>query len=348
MSVDKDYCMSSYLAFRYIEDDMKNFYIGMRHESIPPVSDSEKLFVRSANDINRMIENQFLKICHKKLGILLSGGMDSAILASYMRGCDAYTFRFLGGEFQKEELQRAKYYAECYDLNLHYIDITWATVEKNLDAVMEAKAAPVHSIEPQILQGAIEAQSDAIEMMIVGESSDLLFGGMDGLLACDWTFDAFMQRYIFTQPAEVLANPVGVEYLFERYRTKGHCIDFLLFMKDVFAIESSSSYWNAFSAANMPYYDPYARLEMVDTLDLFRVRHGEPKYLIRELFSMKYPGMPIPDKIPMPRPVDMYFAEWQGPKRPEFKKNLDITKFSGNQKWQIWCLEQFLNKYEPR
>lgn len=33
-------------------------------------------------------------------------------------------------------------------------------------------------------------------------------------------------------------------------------IDFLKFMDDVFSIESSSSYMNAFSVAEMSYYDP--------------------------------------------------------------------------------------------
>ena len=48
----------------------------------------------------------------------------------------------------------------------------------------------------------------------------------------------------------------------------------------------------------------------------------------------------------MPRPVDTYFADWSGPTRPEFKRNLDMSKFTGNQKWQMWCLERFLNEYE--
>ena len=57
----------------------------------------------------------------------------------------------------------------------------------------------------------------------------------------------------------------------------------------------------------MPYYDPYARLKMADELDLYRVRNGEPKYLIRDLMHLKYPDIPVPNKIPMPRPVDEYF-----------------------------------------
>ena len=70
--------------------------------------------------------------------------------------------------------------------------------------------------------------------MFVGESSDLIFGGMDGLLAKDWTVEEFMNRYIFTKPEEVLVDPESMEYLFERYRAEGDKIDFLTFMDDIF------------------------------------------------------------------------------------------------------------------
>lgn len=115
--------------------------------------------------------------------------------------------------------------------------------------------------------------------MFVGESSDLIFGGMDQLIGQDWTFDAFMDRYIFTKPEDVLAEPESMQYVFERYRKDGNMIDYMTFMDDVFSIESSSSYLNAFAVAGMPYYDPYARLKMADELDLYRVRHGEPRFI---------------------------------------------------------------------
>ncbi len=238
--IDKKYCMSSYMAFRYIEDDNKEFYEGFKHNNIKPLADNQRIPVKTVEDIDREIGKQMEQFKNKRKGILLSGGMDSAIVASYLSGSDAYTFRFLGGEFQKEELSRAEYYAKYYGLNLHYVDISWDTVVTHLDAVMKAKCAPVHSIEPQILQAALQAKADGIEMMFVGESSDLIFGGMDGLLAKDWTFDEFMDRYIFTKPEDVLVEPESMQYLFERYR-KGNDIDFLTFMDDVFSIESSSS-----------------------------------------------------------------------------------------------------------
>ncbi len=343
--VDKKYCISSYMAFRYIEDDDKEFYEGFKHNNIKKIPDNQKILVKTAEDIDCEIANQMNKFKDKKKGIMLSGGMDSAIVASYLSGSDAYTFRFLGGEFQKEELERARYYAKYYGLNLHYVDITWNTVLTHLEAVMKAKCAPVHSIEPQILQAALQAKADGIEVMFVGESSDLIFGGMDALLAKDWDFDEFMNRYIFTKPEDVIVEPESMQYLFERYR-QGDKIDFLKFMDNVFSIESSSSYFNAFAVAGMEYYDPYARLKMAEKLDLYRVRHGEPKYLIRNLMAKKYPEIPVPDKIPMPRPVDTYFKTWEGPKHPVFRNDIDMNKFTGNQKWQMYCLEKFLNMNE--
>lgn len=344
--IDKKYCMSSYMAFRYIEKDDMDFYSGLHHYNIKPIPDNQRIPVRTCDDIDQEIRRQMEQFKDKKKGILLSGGMDSAIVASYLCGADAYTFRFLGGTYQKEELERAEYYAKYYNLTLHYVDITWDTVISHLEPVMKAKAAPVHSIEPQILQAALQAKADGIEMMFVGESSDLVFGGMDGLLAKDWTFDEFMNRYIFTKPEDVLVDSESMKYLFERYREDGDKINFLGFMDDVFSIESSSSYLNAFAVADMLYYDPYARLKMADELDLYRIRHGEPKYLIRALMAKKYPEISVPNKIPMPRPVDVYFKNWEGPRRPEFRKDIDMNKFTGNQKWQMYCLERFLEMNE--
>ena len=259
-----------------------------------------------------------------------------------MPGCDAYTFRFLGGDYQKEELQRAETFAKQYGLTLHYVDIDWNTVTSNLKQIMISKGGPVHSIEPQICQGAKQAMDDGVDLMIIGDGSDYVFGGMDQLLSRDWTFEDFYHRYVYVEPEEVLKEPVSVRYLFERYRDGDH-IDFVKFMDTVATEESYGSYSNAFLVAGLDYFDPYEKLKMAESLDLCRIRSGESKYLIRELFKMRYPDLPVPNKLPMPRPVDAYFANWKGPTRPEFRNDIDISQYKGNQKWLIWCLEQFLN-----
>ena len=68
----------------------------------------------------------------------------------------------------------------------------------------------MNSIEPQICQGTKQAMADGIDLMIIGDGSDYVFSGMDQLLSQDWTFDAFMNWYIYVDPFEVLRELVSV------------------------------------------------------------------------------------------------------------------------------------------
>lgn len=344
--IDKDFCLSSYIAYRYIYKEDVDFYEGMKHRNYVPIN--KRVSVVSAEEIDADIQAQFdsLYAKYKNIGILLSGGMDSAILASYLKpGSHAYTFVANGTTVFNADEERAAYYCQKYGLQHRLINISFEDYKEFTPIVMKTKCAPVHSIEPQIYKAAIEAKADNVDLIIVGESADLIFGGMDQLLSKDWLLDDFAKRYTFLEPDSVLTNPVDVKMLYEEYR-KGEYIDFLSFMDNVFAIESSSSYMNAFATAQMPYYDPYARLIMGEPLNLHRVRNGEPKYLIRNLYAIKYPELPIPNKIPMPRPVDMIFRDWVGPQRKEFRKDIPMNNLTGNQKWQLWCAERFLEIYD--
>lgn len=346
--INKNFCLSSYIAYRYIYDENVNFYEGMKHRHYVPVADDLKIPVKTAEDIDAEIQKQFDELYSKydSIGILLSGGMDSAILATYLKpGSYAYTFATDLSDVYLDDNRRAEAYCKKIGLNHKYVDISFEDYKKYAPIVMKNKCAPVHSIEPQIYKAALEAKKDGVELIIVGESADLIFGGMDQLIGKDWLYDDFVERYTFLKPELVLENPVDVSTLFEKYR-QGEKIDFLTFMDEVFSIESSSSYLNAFEVAEVPYYDPYAKLVMSEPLDLHRVRNGEPKYLVRNLFHIKYPEIEIPFKIPMPRPVDVIFKDWEGPTRFEFRKDIPMKQLTGNQKWQLWCAEQFLNMNE--
>ena len=345
--IDRALSISSFLALRYTEKPNVDFSEKYRYRHPEMPADKDRILVSSAQDISESLEKQIKEKCtgYNKVGIMLSGGMDSSILATYLPGIDAYTFRFMGGSYQQDELARAEMFAKKNHMTLHYVDIDWNTVKDNLKPVMVSKGGPVHSIEPQICQCALEAKNDGVDLMIIGDASDYIFGGMDKLLSKDWTFDSFVKRYMYVDPFEVLNDPISVQYVFERYRTDNG-IDFVEILEKLATQESYGSYNNAFITAGLDYFDPYEKLKMSDPLDLQRIRAGESKYLIRELFKMRYPDVQVPEKIPMPRPVDAYFADWDGPSRPEFKKDIDISRYSGNQKWLMWCLEEFLNMEE--
>ena len=347
---NKDFCLSSYIAFRYIWKDGMDFYKGFHHQNYVAVKDEDKIPVKTSEDIDREIQKQvdLLYQQYDNIGILLSGGMDSANLAAYLKpGSHAYTFVSDTGVFN-DDVERAKKYCQKFGLQHHLIEITFDDYKKYTPIVMARKHAPVHSIEAQIYKAAIMAKKDGVEMILVGESADLIFGGMDKLITPQWDYEGFTKRYTFLEPSLVLANPVAEAQteLYEQYRQGETGIDYMRFMDEVFSIESSSSYLNAFAMAGLPYYDPYARLVMAEPLDMQRVRNGEPKYLVRGLYALKYPELEIPFKIPMPRPVDAIFKDWEGPKRPEFRSDIPMQQLTGNQKWQLWCAQLFLDLFD--
>ncbi|MBQ4309719.1 MAG: asparagine synthase, partial [Lachnospiraceae bacterium] len=269
--IDRKYSNSAFVALRFTEKPGVDFCSAWpyRHPDMP--SEEGRILVSTAAEIDRAIADQLddaKSTVPGRVGLLLSGGMDSGILASYLPGADAYTFRFLGGEYQKEELRRAEIFAERNGMTLHYVDIGWEQVREALPAVMRSKGGPVHSIEPQIYLAAQQAKADGVGLMIIGDASDYVFGGMDKLLSKDWTYDEFVRRYIYVDPFEVLREPVSMDYVFERYRTAGagsersvgaenagaaDGIDVPEILRTLAAQESYGSYNNAFEAAEMPY-----------------------------------------------------------------------------------------------
>ncbi len=83
--VDKTYCASSYLMYRTVVDENKTFY--------PDVSinrfrlDFERIPVGSSNELKNALEKQMYEWTKDgKAALALSGGIDSAILAKFMRG----------------------------------------------------------------------------------------------------------------------------------------------------------------------------------------------------------------------------------------------------------------------
>lgn len=344
--VDKELCMSRFLAFRYIEEEDLNFFDGLRHVvwKRPPAGESH--VVGSADEIERAIikETEAFYV-PGKTAIFLSGGIDSAILASYLpRGTKAYTFHCVAEGAVNETEQAAKY-AEAYGLDHEVIDMHWKDFEELTPELLRHDGVPFHSIEVQLLKAARRAKADGFDHLILGESADGVFGGLDGLLSKDWSIEGLMERYCFVRPERALKNPVSVRNVFERYLRPDGIMDIEAFIHGVFCIESSCSYLHAFDLAGVSALMPYGRMRMSEPLDLARVRRGESKYLLRELFARRYPDMAAPRKIPMPRATTQWFADWRGPTRPEFIPGCQ-KDMTGDQKWLVWCLERFLNAYE--
>ncbi len=342
---DKLYCMSHYLAFRFIKDENINFFDGLSHTVFKPRDEKEIALVSTINEMDSIIRakiNEFY--VPNKTAILLSGGIDSAILASYLpEGTKAYTFKCIA-DGAIDETAQARKYCDAYKLDHEIIEMNWSDFEELTPEILKADGVPFHSIEVQLLKAAKYAKSQGIERFIIGESADLIFGGMDKLIGKDWNFEEFYNRYNFIEPSKALKNPISVKDVYEKYRLPNDKIDFLTFMDEIFSIESSTSYMHAFKIAGIKYLDPYTFMKMAFPLDLSRIRNGEPKYMVRELFAKRYPNIEIPTKIPMPRATNQWLENYK-PTRPEFIENC-AENMTGDQKWLCWCLEQFLNMHD--
>ena len=113
-------------------------------------------------------------------------------------------------------------------------------------------------------------------------------------------------------------------------------------LSNIFYDESTNSYYNACHTAGIECFMPYANTFMNVPLDYQRVREGENKYFIREIFKKLYPYLEIPQKTPMPRPMNEWFKDWNGPKNEMFWENC-AKDMTGDQKWLIWSLNKFLD-----
>ncbi len=342
MIADKKYCMSSFLMFRTIADAEKTFKAGIVPKRYH--SEHERCSVSTSFELETILREQVQRATEDgHAALALSGGIDSAILARFMpKGSVAYTFQCrVPGVEVTDEVPRAAVYAKECGLEHRVVEVTWEDLEKTAPLLMRRKGAPIHSIEAQIYKAACRAKADGFSALIFGESADANFGGHDGLLSRDWAMDEFVERYSYVMPQSVLKDSVVIREPFVRYEKEG-IVDVHEFMRNEYYAESMGSYQNACDCADIRFIAPYAHAYLGTELDYDRVRGGESKYLVRELFGRLYPGLAAPEKIPMPRPMGEWLKDWPGPTRPEFHPHC-TDGMSGDRKWLVWVLEKYLN-----
>lgn len=346
MIADKKYCMSSFLMYRVVSDPDKCFsdeyipnYLPMP-EYREPIHNSEDLY----NSLKRQMEEYTRG--KKKCAIALSGGIDSAILLQFMPDNSvAYTFKCVvpGIEVADESPQAAEYLKVAKPKGIEHkvVEIYWEDLEKSAVPLMKRKGAPIHSIEAQIYKAALQAVEDGCDCFIFGDTADCVYGGHSNLLAKDWTFGEFVDRWSFVLPYKALKDYEMDFRPYYEYEKDGY-IDVLPFLTIYEAPCSLNSYRNATGLAGIELFAPYAHTIYAEPLDLERVRRGENKYVVREVFERLYPGFVIPPKTPMPRPMNIWLGEWGGPVRPEFIPHC-TDEMTADQKWLVWSLERFLD-----
>ena len=142
------YALNSFLTFRFVYGN-KDWKKGLSPYS-PKINNLEKYLVDSSDDIIQSINKVISDIDLNKTALLLSGGIDSAIIASFLNeGMSAYTIKFTA-ENAIDETDVASIYAKEYKLNHKIISISFSEYMSVVDTLIENKKSPLHPIEPAL------------------------------------------------------------------------------------------------------------------------------------------------------------------------------------------------------
>lgn len=340
MKTDLQYCSNSYLQYRTVIDKEYRF-----HDTITPwyyKEEQERVPVSSVEELDEQLQKRVQEALKQgPVALMLSSGMDSAILASYLpKGTQTYTLR-CHAQSAIDETEKARYYAERNGLKHTVIDVYWEDFERDALPLMRQKGYPIHSIEVQIYKAARLAREAGIQTLIFGETADIIYGGHSKLLAKDWDTESFTDRFSFVDTQKVLRHPLRIQEPILPYVSEDGTVDVFRFLNGFEYGVSLGFYTNACRMAQMQLYAPYSYTRLGMPLDMQRIRNGENKYIIRELYQRIYPDLDVPDKTPLPRPMTEWLKDWKGPFHSEIISD-HIEELTGDQKWYVYALNEFL------
>ena len=340
MKTELLFCANSYLTYRAIVDQNRQFADHLPpwfyHHDVPrkPIHTPEELDRHLQSAMNAALKNG-------PVALMLSSGMDSAILASYLpEGTQTYTLH-CHADSGIDETGAARAYAQRNGLKHTVVDVYWSDYEAFAGKLMRRKGCPIHSIEVQVYKAALQAKKDGIRTLIFGETADIIYGGHSKLLARDWDLEVFTKRFAFVDTEKVLRHPQRIQEPILPYVQEDGNVDVFAFLNGFEYDVSLGFYNNACRLAQMDFFAPYSSTVLGHPLDLARIRSGESKYIVRALFRQLYPDLPIPDKTPLPRPMAQWLKDWTGPLHPEVLPD-HLSELTGDQKWYVYALNQFL------
>ena len=338
------YALNSFLAFRFVYND-KEWKEGLLPYK-PQINNLEKYLIDSSDDIIKSLSKVISEIDLNKTALLLSGGIDSAIIASFLKeGMPVYSIKF-EAEKALDETEVASIYAKEYRLNHKIVSISFNDYMSVVNTLIKNKKSPLHPIEPALYIASQKMKNDGFTNILAGCNADGKFGGLDSLLSKDWELNEFIKRYSFVNSKDVLKNYDDMSFVYKKYSID-NLIDIQSFLNEIFGYDTYMAFSNGINSAGCKLIAPFAFLKLRNKLDIQKIRNGESKYFLREVFKKRYKNLSkIPKKIAFARPMDQWLSSWDGPKREEFLKKIDMSKFTGNQKWLIFCLEYFLNYFD--
>ena len=336
-------CITMFLRYRDFPGDFSPF----ENKRYFNLESREKVAVSNEQDLNEYLSSFFSNINFSKTGIMLSGGIDSALLASYCpKGTIAFTLSY--PEMKGiDEVEQASRYADLFGLKLVVVPVTFQDVLDFQDDLMLHKQRPLSSIEIGIYKMSLAALDYGLENLLSGAGADGIFGGLFNIMSKVWTNESFIQRYSFLEPSKVLKETDDDLSVFEPYFGTNE-FNTIGFMQDVFGASTISYFVNATSLAQINLLCPYEYIVPKFALDFRSMKSGNEKPILRSLFKKRAGEVFVPRKYPLPRPVAFWERFYGSLENGEFFSDAYLRCDTAEQKWIVYSADHFLTLFKDK
>lgn len=260
-----------------------------------------------------------LKGAEGRVGILLSSGMDSAILAKFIpKGSVAYTIDYQSQYSRKSEFASAGQFVPSG------VEHKRVVVERDryfsaVDFLTEARQAPTVPHEATVYIAAQQARADGVDCLVGGFGADSRLGGFPGFYR-ERSFEGFKKELFrsYIDPQQVLVQPAPIDWVIHRYTTNG-MVDVQRLLTEI-GTEGTSAR-DAIELCGLKAVLPYTELVYTKPFDL----ELPAKYLVSGVFTKLYGFDPPHGKFALWVP----YEDWLGGitiDRPEFLRGCTIEK----------------------
>ncbi|MEQ6250959.1 asparagine synthase-related protein [Sulfitobacter sp. HNIBRBA3233] len=269
-----------------------------------------------------------------KLGILLSGGMDSALVAGCIpHSYTAYTFDYGEDRAHLSEYSEAARYL-THGAEHKRFGVTRDAYFKAMDELICLLQQPVVPHAPAVYLAALRARADGCTHLLTGFSADTRFGGHGHLYKAQTKEElGEMLDKQFANPEKVLRSPQPSKWVLDGFVTDGR-IDVAEFLKRVGT--EGASVIGAITQAGLIHVTPFTELEWN--------RGGEQiskgKELVKKACITLYPEVGVNKKKPLPLPYNQWFEDYQPTRSellPQAGKYMD-----GKRRSLVYAVERYL------
>jgi hypothetical protein len=339
----KNYC--EYLTFR-------SFYTGF------PVARQNVSRVDGVDGAIHKIKEVIATLDNPAL--LLSGGMDSAVLLPFMPK-DSTAYTIYHERLETNEVEIAKNY--CHKFSIKHVAISIDPYESLsiIDELMINKKMPLSPAEPMLYLAAKQANLDGFKEVVSGGGVDTKFGGFTCFRRDHFSAkyqEKLQRRYL--QPKNILQEICRLDHVFDQYlmpapkdkimpdkipmrrflrsispRKRDRCIvDYNRFLREL-GVERFA-FDNAIALAGCEHVAPFNQFafDFDEKLNLER-----PKYFIQNLYREIY-NQEAPEKLGLQKPTYM-LTDYSPSNFQLFRSDIDMSALKYPQIFLIYCLERF-------